>query len=162
MPLTCGEEVHQIIAKRCVPGRVVTIQKDRFIPRRQLDVILSRGTANPTRLKTLLCKGFQPFRFGAGIATLCTDEVARNGAQLRNFGQRSQKRPLHSLQSPPPALPLSISSEISNFRSQRCRSKRCRSLGCKTQRTRSISEPAVFRRRSRNTRFLSRTCFGDR
>src|ERR1700731_1310839 len=76
--------------------------------------------ANPTRLKTLLCKGFQPFRFGAGIATLCTDEVARNGAQLRNFGQRSQERPLHSLQSPPPALPYDsqLFFRISKFRSQ--------------------------------------------
>ena len=69
------------------------------------DVILSPVLANPTRRKTLLCKGFQLFRFGAGIATLLADEVARNGAQLRNFGQRSQKRPLHFPQTPPPALP---------------------------------------------------------
>ena len=134
MPQNCVEGYSQKYIKLATASELVTVTGnqrqgglpiefsflDRFLEMNDWPGHRSksfRESANPTRLKTLLCAGFRAFRFGAGIATFCTDEVARNGAQLRNFGQRSQKRPLHSLSKPSPALPrnLQICDPAHNF-----------------------------------------------
>jgi len=79
----------------------VTTRTDRT-PRRGLDVILSDNSKSYSA-ENLLCKVFSHLGL-RGNATLCTDEVARNGAQLRTSAEVSEAAPC--IQSKlPPALP---------------------------------------------------------